>query len=162
MDDTHLATDEKDLLARFLDHSRGCVVRKVEGVSDDDARLPRTASGTSIGGLVKHLTWVERGWLKNRFLGVDDGSPSTDADPDADMRMEPGEALADLVAEYRRAAEESRAIFAAHDLDAITIRHPRRGPVSLRWIGWHLVEETARHAGHVDILREQLDGVVGD
>jgi uncharacterized damage-inducible protein DinB len=161
-DETHLATDERDELVRFLDYVRGCVVRKVEGVGDDDARQPRTATGTSIGGLVKHLTWVERGWFQSRLLGQDLDGPSTDDDPDADMRMEPGETLAELVADYERACAESRTVLAGHDLDARTVRPPQRGPVTLRWIGWHLVEETARHVGHLDILREQLDGAVGD
>ena len=162
MDDTHLATDERDHINRFLDYVRDCVVRKVDGVSDDDARQPRTASGTSIGGLVKHLTWVERGWFRWRLLGEElVGDPCTDDDPDADMRMEPGESLVDLLADYARACDESREIMAARDLDTFTVNPPMRGPVSLRWIGWHLVEETARHVGHLDILREQLDGVTG-
>jgi uncharacterized damage-inducible protein DinB len=162
LDETHLATDEKDQILRFLDYTRGCVLRKVEGVSDDDARLPRTPSGTSIGGLVKHLAWVERGWLQMRLLGHEIGGPSTEADPDGDLRMEPGETVAELVADYRRSAEETVAIFGGHELDEMTVNPGSRGPVSLRWIGWHLVEETARHAGHLDILREQLDGVAGD
>jgi uncharacterized damage-inducible protein DinB len=161
-DETHLANDENGLVMAFLDYARGCVIRKVEGLSDEDAREPRTASGTSLGGLVKHLTWVERSWLQHRFLGGEMVFAWTVEDPDADMRMELEETLAELVADYARAADETRALFAAHDLDEVTENHPRRGPVSLRWIGWHLVEETARHAGHLDILREQLDGVVGD
>ena len=162
MDDTHLATDERDHLVRFLDHVRGTVVRKVDGLGDDDARRPGTGSGTSIGGLVKHLTWVERGWFRYRFLGEEVGGPSTEEDPDGDMRMEPGETLSELVADYARACEESRAIVAAHDLGERTVSHGLRGPVSLEWICFHLIEETARHAGHIDILREQADGVVGD
>lgn len=163
MDETHLAADDRDQLARFLDYVRDCVVRKVDGVGDDDARIPRTASGTSIGGLVKHLTWVERGWLRWRFLGEElVGNPSTDDDPDGDMRMAPDETLADLLADYARACDESRAIMAAHDLEEALQNPGTRGSVTLRWVGWHLVEETARHVGHLDILREQLDGVVGD
>jgi uncharacterized damage-inducible protein DinB len=162
MDDTHLAAGDKDQLGRFLDYARATVVRKAEGVGDEDARQPRTASGTSIGGLVKHLTWVERGWFRWRFLGEEVGGPSTDDDPDGDLRVEPGETLADLLADYARACDESRAVLAAHDLDEVTTNHPGRGPVTLRWICLHMVEETARHAGHLDIVREQLDGVVGD
>jgi uncharacterized damage-inducible protein DinB len=162
LDDTHLATDDEDQLGRFLDYVRGTVVRKVDGVGDDDARLPRTASGTSIGGLVKHLTWVERGWFRWRFLGEEIGGPSTEEDPDGDLRVEPGETLAGLLADYGRACDESRDVLAAHALDEQTVNHSSRGPVTLRWICLHMIEETARHAGHIDILREQLDGVVGD
>jgi uncharacterized damage-inducible protein DinB len=163
VDDTHLAVGEKDSLARFLDDVRAGVVWKVQGISDDDARLPRTASGTSLGGLVKHLAWVERGWFRWRFLGEDlEGDPCTDDDPDADLRVEPGETLADILQLYADACAESRAVFDAHDLDAVTTNHPRRGPVTLRWIALHMIDETARHAGHLDILREQLDGVTGD
>jgi uncharacterized damage-inducible protein DinB len=161
-DETHLATDERGLVMAFLDYARGGVLRKVDGLSDEAAREARTASGTSLGGLVKHLTWVERSWLQYRFLGGEMVFAWTEEDPDADMRMEPQETLAELIADYGRAAEETRVLFAAHELDEVTKNDPQRGPVSLRWIGWHLVEETARHAGHLDILREQLDGVVGD
>ncbi|MCU1484804.1 MAG: hypothetical protein JWN67_1550 [Actinomycetia bacterium] len=162
LDDTHLATDERDHLVRFLDYARATVVRKVQGVSDEDARQPRTDTGTSIGGLVKHLTWVERGWFRIRFLGEEVGGPSTDDDPDGDLRVEPGETMADLLADYARACDESRAVLAAHDLAEQTANPGLRGPVSLEWICFHMIEETARHAGHVDILREQLDGFVGD
>jgi uncharacterized damage-inducible protein DinB len=163
VDDTHLAVDEKDYLARFLDDVRAGVVQKVQGISDEDARLPRTGTGTSLGGLVKHLAWVERGWFRWRFLGEDLDSPSTDDDPDGDLRVEPGETLAELLDLYAAACAESRAVLAAHDLDEVTTRHsPARGPVSLRWIALHMIDETARHCGHLDILREQLDGVTGD
>jgi uncharacterized damage-inducible protein DinB len=162
IDETHLATDERAALVAFLDRARGCVLRKVDGLSDDEARLPRTATGTSFGGLVKHLTWAERYWFEHNFLGNEITLPFDEEDPEADMRMEPGEALADLVADYRRAAEETRLVLTAHDLDSASARAVRRGHVSLRWIGWHMVEETARHAGHIDVLREQLDGTVGD
>jgi uncharacterized damage-inducible protein DinB len=162
VDDTHLAVGEKDFLARFLDDVRAGVVWKVEGVSDEDARLPRTASGTSIGGLVKHLAWVERGWFRWRLAGEEIGAPWADDDPDADLRMEPEETLADVLELYAAACDESRAVFADHDLDDVTTNHSVRGPVTLRWIALHMIDETARHCGHLDILREQLDGATGD
>ncbi len=81
-------------------------------------------------------------------------------DRDWEFRFEPGETLEQLIARYETACERSRAVAAAHALDD-TVPHKRMGSVSLRWICVHLIEETARHAGHLDILREQTDGQTG-
>lgn len=156
---------ERETLAAFLDWYRQAIVRKLRGVSDDDARRSTLPTVTSLGGVVKHLRWVEQGWFRAALDGI---APETlprpsysDDDPDADLRMEADETLEGLVADYLAQCELSREVCSRHQLDEV-VPHPRVGDVSMRWIVVHMIEETARHAGHVDILREQLDGVVGD
>ncbi len=155
---------ERETLEGFLDYYRVVIVRKVAGVSPEDAARPLVPSGTSLLGVVKHLGWVERGWFQAGMAGQTYEVPWTDEDPDADFRVEPGETIEGLVAWYHDQCERSREIVAATpDLDTLEKRiregRPRR---SLRWILVHMIEETARHAGHMDIIREQIDGAVGD
>lgn len=157
--------DERTMLAAFLDLYRDIIRRKVRGVSEADARRRLVPSMTTLGGLVKHLYWVELSWFQRVLAGraAEDLPPVpwTDQDPDADFRMEPDETVEQLIAAYDRACAQSRAAAASRALDD-TVAHHRMGQVSLRWIYLHMIEETARHAGHADILREQLDGSTGD
>jgi uncharacterized damage-inducible protein DinB len=160
-----LVADERTMLAAFLDLYRDISKRKVRGVSEADARRRLVPSMTTLGGLVKHLYWVELNWFQQVLAGrpAEDLPPVpwTDQDPDADFRMESDETVEQLVAAYDQACARSRAAAATRALDD-TALHPRLGQVSLRWIYLHMIEETARHAGHADILREQLDGTTGD
>lgn len=143
-------TDERVLFDAFLDCYRAALVRKVEGVSDEDAARPGVASGTSLLWLVQHMVLVEENWFV-RVLH----------DTEIERRMPtPDEPLADAVARYQAAYERSRELAAGVALDAIAA-NPKR-PFTLRWIMLHMIEETARHAGHADILREQLDGTTGE
>jgi uncharacterized damage-inducible protein DinB len=152
--------DERRVLAAVLEYQRETIVMKTEGLDDEAARRPGVPSGTSPAGVVKHLAHVERWWFHAVFAGRDVEFPWSENDRDADWRVEAGESLADLVAAYRAAWEESnRVAAAASSLDAVSFHEEHR--VSLRWIYLHMIEETARHAGHVDILREQLDGSTG-
>jgi hypothetical protein len=86
--------------------------------------------------------------------------PGADTDPDAEFRLEPGDSVEQLVTEYEQACALSRATAATLTLDDAA-PHPRMGQVSLRWVYVHMIEETARHAGHADILRELIDGTTG-
>ena len=92
--------------------------------------------------------------------GAPSGARVRHRHPDAEFRLEPGDTVERLLAEYQEACAASRATAAGHALDDVA-PHLRMGEVSLRWIYVHLIEETARHAGHADILREQLDGTTG-
>jgi hypothetical protein len=147
--------DERQILVEFLDYLRESVIVKAGGVAEEQARTPGVPSGTSLLGLVKHLTRVEVVWLRFGFAGEKVWVPDDALTPD-DTRDR-------LIADYRAAIARSNEIVAAcDDLDARAARkvvapeHP-----TLRWILVHMVEETARHAGHADILREQVDGTVG-
>lgn len=153
------SVDEADVLRRVLQYQRDTIVMKVEGLDDEQARRAVVDSGTSLAGIVKHLTHVERWWFQAVFAGRDVEFPWSEEDPDADWRVEPGETVARLVAGYREACAQSDRILGGERLDEVA-RHEGYDP-SLRWIVLHMIEETARHAGHADILREQIDGVTG-
>ena len=152
---------ERATLEAFLDLYREAVQRKLSGVSEEDARCRLVPSLTTLGGIVKHLRWVEHSWfqrcLADRPAEGLPPVPWTDDDPDADFRMEPGESAEALLAEYERQCALSRQVSDMHALDH-TVPHPHLEQVTLRWIYVHMIEETARHAGHADILREQIDG----
>ena len=150
---------EKETLLGFLDNNRAVMVWKLDGVSEEDARRPMVDSGTSLLGLVKHLAWVERSWFQSTFAGQEMDFPWSKEDPDADFRIEPGESIADIVALYQSAVADCNAVIATRDLDE-RAAGGRDNP-SLRWIMGHMVEETARHAGHADIVRELIDGKTG-
>jgi uncharacterized damage-inducible protein DinB len=148
-------TGERDTLAAFLDYLREAVIVKAAGVDDDALHRALVPSGTTLLGLVKHLTMVEVAWFHWAFAGLDATVPASE--------LEPGDTVESVVAGYRDAIATSNAIVSAHpDLDQLCVRKataPER--MSLRWLLVHMVEETARHAGHADILREQLDGEIG-
>ena len=152
---------EKETLAGFLDLHRATLLWKLEGLDDEQLRRPMVPSGTSLLGMVKHLAYVERWWFQQVWAGREVTYPWTDEDPDADWRVEPSETTEDILALYRGECARSREIAAAaSSLDEVAL-HPR-GERSRRWILVHMIEETARHNGHADILREQLDGVTGE
>jgi hypothetical protein len=152
-------SDERTLLESHLDGLRDVVVRKVEGLSEEDARRHLVPSATTPGGLLKHLRWAEYGWFK-QVLGDRSGTNKRAHERIVEFTVDPHDTVDGLVADYRAACAESRRIAAAHALDD-TVPHDTFGPVSLRWIYLRLIEETARHAGHLDILREQIDGSTG-
>ena len=154
---------ERETLGGFLDYYRTVIVRKVAGISLEDASRPMVASGTSLLGVVKHLGYVERGWFQAGIGGGVFEVPWTDEDPDADFRIEPGETVESVVAWYEEQCERSREIVASTpSLDRLEVRERDAPQRSLRWILVHMIEETARHAGHMDIIREQIDGATGD
>lgn len=163
--DTPSAWDERSQLTTFLDYARDTVRTKCEGLSEEDARkalLPGSPLMT-MSGLVNHLRWVEHWWFEVIFLGEEDQGPWTEEDPDREMRIAVDFPLAQLLDEYAEQSARFRALVAANDLDTKAKRAVRSGThVDLRWILLHLTEETARHNGHLDILREMLDGTTGD
>ncbi|MGH3941116.1 MAG: DinB family protein [Pseudonocardiaceae bacterium] len=154
--------EERPTLEAFLDFYRDTVTRKVRGVSEEDARRRLVPSATTLGGIVKHLRLVELNWFERILAQIPDSAlpPVSWDDPDAGFRMAAGETVDQLIADYDRQCERSRQIAARHEL-ADTSPHREIGEVSLRWIYVHMIDETARHAGHADILREQIDGTTG-
>ncbi|MCF1596898.1 DinB family protein [Streptomyces muensis] len=162
--DTPEAWDERSTLTTFLDYARATVAAKCEGLSDEDARkAPLPGSPLmSIAGLVSHVRWVDYFWLRVIFLGEEDHHPATDEDPDREMRIALDVPLAKLLQEYEDQSAELRELVAKTPLDAVAAQPVRGGvQVTLRWILNHLIEETARHNGHLDILRELADGTTG-
>jgi uncharacterized damage-inducible protein DinB len=164
-DDVPLTWDERTVLTTMLEYVRDTVHVKCAGLTDEQARrapLPGSPL-TTVSSLVSHLRWVEYYWIRMILLGEPDQSPITDEDPDAEMRLGLDVPLARLLAEYRASCMQLNALVAPLDLDT-TSRGAlswRDEPVTLRWVLFHLIEETARHNGHLDILREMADGVTG-
>lgn len=164
-DDIPASWDERTVLTTMLDYVRDTVHAKCTDISEENARrapLPDSPLMT-ISGVVSHLRWVEYYWFEVALAGGPDNGPWTDDDPDREMRMAVEIPIAQLLDEYRSSCAKYRALVASLDLDT-----PSKGrfewrdePVTLRWILFHLIEETARHNGHLDILRELADGVKG-
>ena len=155
---------ERDLLVEFLDWHRAAVHRKVSGLSEQDARKRLVGSLTTPAGIVKHLAEVERWWFQIVLGGrADVPMVSTVEDPDAAFRTDDDETVPALLAAYEAESAVSRELVAAiPDLGFVAPRTVRGKEYSLRWILLHMIEETARHNGHLDILREQLDGATGE
>jgi len=152
---------EKESLHVALDRHRDVVLHKLEGLADEQLRRPMTPSGTNLLGLVKHLASVEYGWFGETFGRPVDLLPSVAADPEADLSPTPDETTAEIVAYYGRARAAADRAIEELDLDAVGTSWSGT-TVTLRWVLIHMVEETCRHTGHLDILRELLDGAVGD
>lgn len=104
---------------------------------------------------------MERGWFQNTFLGLNLYRPDRDGDDDAEFRIEKDDTVDGILTLYQQEAARSREIVAAANLDDHAQREDRRD-FTLRWIMVHMIEETARHVGHADILREQTDGAAGE
>ena len=154
--------DERAMLDAWLDYHRVTLLWKCEGLDDEQLKT-RSAEPSSLTllGLVRHMAEVERGWFRG-FLG--DPAPPlycSDDDPDADFdRVDGADAAADIET-FRREIDACRALVGPHDLQE-TFVDERARTISLRWIVVHMIEEYARHNGHADLLRERIDGVVGD
>jgi Protein of unknown function (DUF664) len=153
---------ERDLLEGFLEYHRRVVGEKLRGLSEEDARRHLVPSLTTPIGLVKHAAAVERNWFQHHLGGrARDQIAGNARGGDASWEVGEDETIADVVAEYEESCAESRRIAAGFDLDH-TVPDDQLGPVSLRWIYVHMIREHARHIGHADILREQIDGATGD
>jgi hypothetical protein len=155
---------EKESLRVSLDRHRDVMRWKLEGLDDEQLRRPMTPSGTNLLGLVKHLAAVEYGWFCDTFGRPHETfsyDPNDDDQTDADLRIEPDETTADILALYARACAASDEAIAEVDIETIGIAW-YGADVTMRWVLIHMIEETARHAGHADIVRELIDGAIGD
>lgn len=163
--DADPTADVRLMLEAYLDHHRAAMVAKVQGVSDVDARRRQVPSETTLLGLVQHLRRVEASWFEHRLAqGNVEDIPLLAwffEDPEhRDFWVAPDLTVEEAIAAYQDQCERSRAVAGRHELDDV-VPHPELGSISMRWIMLHMIEETARHLGHADILREQLDGQTG-
>jgi hypothetical protein len=147
-------TSEKDTALAFLDFARHCLVKKLEGLDEEQARRAMVPSGTSLLGLVAHVTDGERYWFGHHVAG--------DARwADVDFEGDTARPMAEVLADFDAAVRESNAILAGVELDDPLAVLVDGQELSVRWVVAHTTSEVARHAGHADILRELIDGVTG-
>lgn len=156
--------DEQAALEQRLDQYRYIVTTKLADLDDSQASTQvLEATDLTVGGIVKHLAWAEDRWFQERLLGAEPPEPWASApmadDPDWPFHSSQLDSVEELLAIYASACARSRNAGAAFDsLDAIAaVPSFGKGPVNLRWILVHMIEETARHAGHLDLLRDVID-----
>jgi len=164
--DPPLEAPEREMLVAWLDYHRATLAMKCDGLDDGQLRQrPVPPSSLSLLGLIRHMAEVERGWFR-RTLAGQDAPPlyySRD-DPDGDFDNVDQADVGEAFATWRAECEAARALVAAADSLEVTgsrLGDPRER-FSLRWILVHMIEEYARHNGHADLLRERIDGTVGD
>jgi hypothetical protein len=166
MEPSHTLADPAELLAEFLDFYRSAVLRKLDGLSEADARRSAVPSGWSPLELVVHLTWVERRWLRWGFRAEETPQPWGDDGPDGRWRVPPGATMAEVLAAFAEECERSRRTVAGVPLATRAalggrFRTEQEAP-TLGWILFHVLQEYARHTGHLDVARELMDGVTGE
>ncbi|MFH9265974.1 DinB family protein [Streptomyces sp. NPDC017546] len=149
---------EKESLHISLDRHRDVVLWKLEGLDDEQLRRPMTPTGTNLLGLVKHLATVEYGWFCAPF-GRATETFWFDTETE-DMTVGPDETTADILAFYARARAAADAAIRETDLETTGTAWNGR-TVSMRWVLIHMLEDVVRHAGHMDIVRELIDGATG-
>ncbi|MCB0908098.1 MAG: DinB family protein [Nocardioidaceae bacterium] len=162
-----LAADEVSMLRGFLDFFRATVQRQAEGLTQEQLAMPLAPSTMTLGGMLKHLAFVEDWWFPMVMQGRDPQPPFDAADWDSDVDWDWHSAAqdtpAELLALHRRAWESADAtlqeLLGGDGLDAVAVRaRPNGDRVTLRWVLVHMIEEYARHAGHADLIRESIDG----
>lgn len=146
--------DERELFIRWLDYLRGAVIRKVDGLTDTDARWkPESGALTSLLGIVNHLTHVEWRWIDGAMLGAAVNRRESEFTPGPELTVDAA------LAAYRERGAATDAAVRSIDLSRPTLTGDG---TDLRWVLIHLINETARHAGHADATRELLDGKTGE
>ncbi len=162
--------DPRDLLLGYLDWYRAALDRKIEGLTDSTLRTPLEPLGWSPLGMVKHLGWVERRWMRWGFAAEEivpylPGDAGLDSDR-AEWTVLPGESTEDVITAYLREVEASRLLAGGAQLEDVArlggrFKTPQQAPCLAR-ILFHLLQEYARHLGQLDVARELIDGVTGE
>lgn len=161
-----LAGTERATLCEFLDYQREALIRKLEGLTEEQARMAPTVSPLSLLSLVKHSAVWERRWFQvivagHTFPGEWPEMPEVDSDElNLTFQLVDGDTIETVVADYREQIVASNEILGGLDLDAPCVRADKTNE-NVRWVAVHMIEETARHAGHADIIRESIYGARG-
>ena len=162
------APGERDSLGQYLDYQRETILLKTGGLTKAQLSETIPSSGLTLAGLLYHLALVEESWFEEHFLGrgprPDWQGVDWQADPDYEFRTALDRDPEWLRQRYRDACDRARKVAAgAGSLDALSAATLKNGQrFTLRWVMLHLIEETARHAGHADLLREAIDGATGE
>jgi len=153
--EANFLTGEREQIEAFVADNRREVVALLDDLTEEQARRRLVPSKTSLLSLVKHLTFVERVWFDVAIEGRTRAELGLPEQVDETFDLDDADTIESVRAGYLAAVESAEALAARHSLDDVAL-HNRRSPMSLRWIYLHLIEEIARHAGHGDILREQI------
>jgi uncharacterized damage-inducible protein DinB len=160
--DPPFQAEERAMLDSWLEYQRATLVWKCDGLTDEQLRERSVPPSTmSLIGLVRHMAEVERNWFRRVLSGEDaPGLYYSDADPDGDFDNVATATRADAFATWQAECDNARVVAARMELGDVGMR--RGEEVSLRWVLVHMIEEYARHNGHADLIRERIDGAVGD
>ncbi|MGI9647647.1 MAG: DinB family protein [Acidimicrobiia bacterium] len=157
---TPYAGGERETLRAFLQQNRSIVLWKLDGITLEQGAQKTVESDTTLLGVLKHLAWVERWWFCDFIDGQEVEYPWGEEDPDGEWRINEGDTVDSIRELYATAVDEANTVIdAAESLDVMGSSGGRSR--SLRWVMVHMIEETARHAGHLDIIREIIDGTAG-
>ena len=150
-----LRTDERTTLQAFVDDQRLEIAALLDGLSEEQVRRSLVPSLTTLASLVKHCTFVEQVWFQVGLAGRTRAELGIPEEVDDSWRVADADTVESLLAAYAGACDESNRVASAYGLDDLVL-HNRRSPLTLRWVYAHMIRELARHAGHGDILREQI------
>jgi hypothetical protein len=139
----------------FINEHRSMLNSCLDGLTEEQARRSLVPSRTTLLGLVKHATFVEKGWFDEAITCRSRAEIGIPATPDESFILEDQDTVASVRQAHREACEASRRATSVLELDDV-LRGNRRGPLPLRWVYLHLLRELAQHCGHADILREQI------
>ncbi len=155
---------DREMLDGWLDYHRATLLTKCEGLTDEQLKTRAVPpSSMSLLGLVRHMSEVERGWFAREIEADETATPVyfSKVSPDGDFDDLDSAPVADVFARFDEEIARARRIAAARDLDEATPRLRDGKLLTLRWVLAHMIEEYARHNGHADVLREQIDGTTG-
>lgn len=147
--------DDRTQLEAFLEEYRGAIEMTLDGLTEEQARRRLVPSSTTLLGLLKHVTWMQRVWFEECVGGTSRRELGLVQTPEESFRLNDDDTVASVVAAYRQACATARAAVADLPLDAVVTGH-RAGPRTVHWVYLQVLRELAHHCGHADILREQV------
>jgi hypothetical protein len=150
-----LLDDERTQLDAFIEEHRHAIEATLDDLTEEQARRQLVSSATTLLGLVKHVTWMQRVWFEECVGGTTRRDLGVVLTPDASFRLSDDDTVASVVDAHREACATARAAVADLSLDTVVTGH-RSGPRTLRWVLLQVLRELAQHCGHADILREQV------
>ena len=150
-----LLDDERTQLDAFIEEHRNAIEATLDGLTEEQARRRLVPSATTLLGLLKHVTWMQRVWFEECVGGTPRKELGLVRSPDESFRLTADDTIASVTAAYREACATARKAVADLPLDAVVTGH-RSGPRTLRWVYLQVLRELTQHCGHADILREQV------
>ena len=147
--------DERTQLDAFIEEYRSAIEVTLDCLTEEQARRRLVSSATTLLGLLKHVTWMQRVWFEECVGGTPLRELGLVQSPDESFRLSDDDTVASVTAAHREACATARTAIADLPLDAVVTGHPA-GPRTLRWVYLQVLRELAHHCGHADILREQV------